>query len=175
MKKKWFLKELLKAHMQSLNFMSPVFLFPPRAGGCQLVHRVWTHSPRVQCPHHFRLPCLAFFVFDAATSSSLRSIAAARSADASWSVSHQFLVLIRSSTSSKKRQCRRGASLLFWVKFIYIADIASLCDMVGMCTGMSSALCSPGLSPRSPFMKLFFSSVVVSFEPISWNHGIMHL
>ena len=33
------------------------------------------------------------------------------------------------------------------VKFIHIADIASMCDMVGMCTGMSSAHCSPRLPP----------------------------
>ena len=46
-----------------------------------------------------------------------------------------------------QRQCRRSASSLFWAKFIYRADIASSCDMVGMCTGMSSALCSPGLPP----------------------------
>ena len=54
----------------------------------------------------------------------------------------------------RSRQCRRSASLLSWVNFIYISDVTSLCDMVGMCTGMSSALCSPGLPLRSTFLKV---------------------
>ena len=32
--------DLLRSHMKKLNFMCLVFMFPPRAGGCQLVHRV---------------------------------------------------------------------------------------------------------------------------------------
>ena len=43
-----------------------------------------------------------------------------------------------------KRQCRRSASLLLWVKFIYTPGVSSSCDMVGMCTGISFAFCSPG-------------------------------
>ena len=51
---------------------------------------------------------------------------------------------LRSSLLHPKRQCRRSASLLFWVKFIYTPGVSSSCDMVGMCTGISFAFCSPG-------------------------------
>ena len=108
MKKKWFLKELLKAHMQSLNFMSPVF-FCFRSGQAGANSYTDYGLTALEYTVHTINVCLvlAFFVFGAATSSSLRSIAAARSADASWSVSHQLLVLIRSSTSSKKAVSER--------------------------------------------------------------------
>ena len=52
-----------------------------------------------------------------------------------------------------KKQCRRSASLLFWVKFIHTLGVSSSCDMVGMCTGISVTFCSsgsPSLFPASP-------------------------
>ena len=49
-----------------------------------------------------------------------------------------------------KRQCRRSASLLFWVKFISTSGVSSSFDMVGMRTVMSFALCSPGSPSLTP-------------------------
>ena len=43
-----------------------------------------------------------------------------------------------------QRQCRKSASLLFWVKFNFPAGDSSLCDKVSMCKGMSFAFCSSG-------------------------------
>ena len=42
-----------------------------------------------------------------------------------------------------KKQCRKSASLLSWVKFIFTPGVSSSCDMVGMCTRISFAVCSP--------------------------------
>ena len=72
-----------------------------------------------------------------------------------------------------KRRCRRGASLLFWVKFIYTAGVASLCDMVGMCTGMSSALCSPGLPPLFPSRTCSSPPLVSHLIQYPGYHGVL--
>ena len=61
-----------------------------------------------------------------------------------------------------KRQCGRSASFLFCVKLIYIVGVASLCDMVGMCTGTSFAFCSPDLPPRFFLLEFFFSFFLMS-------------
>ena len=180
-------------HAQAIvAFLVPGIYFPLRTRGCELLH--CPMFPFCVCPYLAFLVAglTAGLVALSALSSWATCVAGAPGhlGSASWHVvipqgrtkkhtntpkplsvvftlEHQDAVIVF-HLFFWSRQCWRSASLLFWVKFIFIADIASLCDMVGMCTGLSSALCSPGLPPSSPFFILFSSSYVVSFDPISW-------
>ena len=53
-------------------------------------------------------------------------------------------------------------AVLFEINFLFWYCI--VCDMVCMCTEMSSALCSSDLPPFSPFLMFIFSSFVVSLS-----------
>ena len=149
MKRKWFLKDLLKSHMQSLNFTCQVFMFGRRVSYTE--HGFKANEYTV----HTINECLIWLSLfsarppplplgDLRQRVQLMNLGLSHISSSFW---------IKTSTLSTKAASQKRFFAV-WLTFIYIADIASLCDMVGMCTGMSSALGSPGLSLRSHFLKL---------------------